>query len=89
MANKKDKQEHAYKKFGADLKSDDFGPVLFLYGIEQYLVEWAALSLVKKYVNPAALSFDFVKRTMRIRRWMRSLHHARLFQCFQRSGLYG
>ena len=51
MANKKDKQEHAYKKFGADLKSDDFGPVLFLYGIEQYLVEWAALSLVKKYVN--------------------------------------
>lgn len=61
MANKKDKQEHAYKKFGADLKSDDFGPVLFLYGIEQYLVEWAALSLVKKYVNPAALSFDFVK----------------------------
>ena len=61
MVNKKDKQEHAYKKFGADLKSDDFGPVLFLYGIEQYLVEWAALSLVKKYVNPAALSFDFVK----------------------------
>lgn len=54
-------KEHAYKKFGADLKNNDFSPVLFLYGIEQYLTEWAANSLVKKYVNPGAFAFDFVK----------------------------
>lgn len=30
MANKKDKQEHAYKKFGQELKSDDFGPFFFV-----------------------------------------------------------
>lgn len=61
MVNKTAKQEHAYKRFGADLKNNDFEPVIFLYGVEQYLVEWAATSLVKKYVNSAALSFDFVK----------------------------
>ncbi len=61
MANKNAKPEHAYKRFGQDLKNNNFEPVLFLYGIEQYLVEWAALSLVKKYINPAALSFDFTK----------------------------
>ena len=61
MANKIAKPEHAYKSFGQDLKTNNFEPVLFLYGIEQYLVEWAAASLKKKYVNPAALSFDFTK----------------------------
>lgn len=61
MVNKMTKQEHAYKRFGADLKNNDFEPVIFLYGVEQYLVEWAAMSLVKKYVNSGALSFDFVK----------------------------
>ncbi len=54
-------KEHAYKKFGEDLKNNDFSSVLFLYGIEQYLTEWATASLVKKYVNPGAFAFDFVK----------------------------
>ena len=64
MANRaynNEKAEHAYKKFGTDLKENNFGPVLFLYGVEQYLVEWAVGALVKKYVNPAATTFDFVK----------------------------
>ena len=61
MAGKTEQKEHAYKKFGADLKNNDFSPVLFLYGVEQYLTDWAAGSLVKKYVNPGALAFDFVK----------------------------
>ena len=61
MANKTAKTEHAYKRFGLDLKTNNFEPVLFLYGVEQYLVEWAALSLVKKYINPSARSFDFTK----------------------------
>ena len=61
MGNKTAKTEHAYKSFGTDFKMNNFQPVLFLYGIEQYLVEWAALSLVKKYINPSALSFDFTK----------------------------
>ena len=64
MANRaynNEKAEHAYKKFGTDLKENNFGPVLFLYGVEQYLVEWAVSALVKKYVNPAATTFDFTK----------------------------
>ena len=31
-----------------------------MYGIEQYLVKWAVDTLVKKYVNPATLSMDYV-----------------------------
>ncbi len=61
MASKNTKSEHAYKTFGADLKTDNFAPVLFMYGIEQYLVDWAATSLVKKYINSGAQSFDFTK----------------------------
>lgn len=58
---KYEQKEHAYKKFGADLKTGDFPAVLFMYGQEQYLVEWAAESLVKRYVNPGALNFDLTK----------------------------
>lgn len=58
---KNEQREHAYKKFGSDLKSGEFPRVLFMYGPEQYLAEWAAGALVKKYVNPAAAAFDFVK----------------------------
>lgn len=59
--NKNEQKEHAYKKFGSDLKSGAFSQVLFMYGAEQYLVEWAIESLKKKYVNSAASAFDFVK----------------------------
>lgn len=61
MAKRNEQKEHAYKKFGADLKADDFPSVIFMYGQEQYLVEWAAEALVKRYVNPGAAAFDFVK----------------------------
>lgn len=53
--------KHSFKVFSEDLKNDNFGGVLLLYGVEQYLVKWAVESLVKKFVNPAALSMDFVQ----------------------------
>lgn len=58
---KNEQKEHTYKKFGSDLKNGNLPQVLFMYGSEQYLVEWAAESLIKKYVNPAASTFDYVK----------------------------
>lgn len=61
MAKKYEQKEHAYKKFGADLKAEDFPQLIFMYGPEQYLIEWATESLIRRYVDSAALSFDLTK----------------------------
>ena len=55
------KKEHAFKTFNNDLRADDFPAVLLMYGCEDYLVDWAANSLVKRFVNQAALTLDYVK----------------------------
>ena len=60
MAGNYGKKEHAFRIFNADLKEGSFPPVLFLYGPEEYLTEWAAGSLVKRFVNPAASALDYV-----------------------------
>ncbi|MFR7990614.1 MAG: DNA polymerase III subunit delta [Anaerovoracaceae bacterium] len=52
--------KHSFKVFSENLKNGTTGSVLFFYGAEQYLVKWAVETLVKKYVNPAALSVDYV-----------------------------
>lgn len=61
MAGNFAKKEHAFKTFNNDLKADKFPAVLLLYGCEDYLVDWAANSLVKRFVNQGALSLDYVK----------------------------
>lgn len=61
MAGNFEKKEHAFRAFSRDLKTDDFPPVLFFYGAEDYLIDWAAGSLKKKYVMPGAESVDYVK----------------------------
>jgi len=53
--------KHSFKVFSENLKNEKIDKVLLMYGIEQYLVKWAAETLVKKYVNPAALSMDYVR----------------------------
>ncbi|MEE0741247.1 MAG: DNA polymerase III subunit delta [Emergencia sp.] len=53
--------KHSFKVFSEDLKNDNIGSVLLMYGVEQYLVKWAVESLVKKFVNPQAASMDFVQ----------------------------
>lgn len=56
-----EQKEHTYRKFGSDLRSNGLADVLFMYGEEQYLVEWAVKHALDKYVQPAMRSFDFVK----------------------------
>lgn len=52
--------KHSFKVFSENLKNDKIDKVILMYGVEQYLVKWAAETLVKKYVNPAAMSVDYV-----------------------------
>ena len=58
---KKEKKEHAFKVFSRDIREKDMPPVLFLYGEEGYLIQWACESLLKRYVNPAMMALDYVK----------------------------
>ena len=48
MAGNSEKKEHAFRVFSRDLKNDDFPPVLFFYGAEDFLIHWAADSLKNK-----------------------------------------
>lgn len=52
--------KHSFKVFSENLKTGNIDQVILMYGIEQYLVKWAVDTLVKKYVNPATLSMDYV-----------------------------
>ena len=61
MAGNFSKKQHAFRSFSQDLRADDFPPVLFMYGPEEYLIDWAAGSLAKRYVNPGAAAIDYMK----------------------------
>ena len=61
MAYGQKKTEHAFQAFHNDLRSGDFPPVIFMYGEEEYLIEWACSSLVEKYTNEIMREMDFVK----------------------------
>ncbi len=53
--------KHSFKVFSENLKADNISKVILMYGVEQYLVRWACESLVRKYVNPAAVSMDYIQ----------------------------
>lgn len=61
MANYNNSKEHAYMTFTKDIGKEVFPSVLLLYGQEDYLIDWAVSTVVKKFVNPDMKSFDFVK----------------------------
>lgn len=61
MAYKDIKTEHAFQIFHKDLKAGDFPEVMFFFGEEEYLIEWAAKSLAQKFVDKSMLDIDFVK----------------------------
>ena len=61
MAGNFNKKDHAFKTFNTDLKEDNFPPVIFMYGVEEYLIDWAAGCLVNRFVNPGTKSLDYVK----------------------------
>ncbi len=49
---------HPYKKFGQELESDKLPGILFFFGEEQYLADWAASAVKDRYVNPACRELD-------------------------------
>lgn len=61
MAYNQAKTQHAFQVFHRNLRDDDFMPVLFMYGDEEYLTEWAAKSLADKFVDKTLQDIDFVK----------------------------
>ena len=52
--------KHSFKVFSENLKTGNIEKVILMHGVEQYLVKWAVETLVKKYVNPAVKSMDYV-----------------------------
>ena len=55
------KTEHAFKTFAKDLKEGNIAPVIYMYGAEEYLMEWAAGALASRYVSGGAGSLDLVR----------------------------
>lgn len=55
------KTEHAFQAFHKDMVQGDFPPVIFMYGEEEYLTEWACKSLAEKFTDEAMRDMDFVK----------------------------
>lgn len=51
--------EHAFRLIEKGIKNNSLESPLFFYGREQYLVQWAVSSIVKKYVNPATKDLDY------------------------------
>lgn len=61
MPGSNSKKEHAFKTFTNDLKNSDFSPVIFMYGSEEYLTEWAVKCLTDRFINPSASDLDFIR----------------------------
>lgn len=51
MAYKNSKAEHAFQTFHRDLNKNNFENVIFMYGEEEYLTEWACNSLAAALVD--------------------------------------
>jgi DNA polymerase-3 subunit delta len=63
MAYKEIKKEHAFQTFNKLLREEDFPSVIFMYGEEDYLIEWACNALADKLVDKSMQAMDFVKTT--------------------------
>lgn len=51
-------KEHAFQTIAKDLKQDCIGPVVALFGREQYLVNWSCEEIIKKYINNSCKELD-------------------------------
>lgn len=56
----KKQEKRSFKLFTDNYKNGKIGKLILMYGVEQYLVKWAVDTLVKKYVNPATKSMDYI-----------------------------
>lgn len=61
MAYARNKTEHAFQIFHKDLKDGGFPPVIFMYGEEEYLIQWACDSLAEKFTEQSVRELDYVK----------------------------
>lgn len=59
--NNDKKTEHAFKTFAQDLKNGLDSPVIYMYGAEEYLINWAANTIAGKYVSRSFAAADFEK----------------------------
>ena len=55
------KTEHAFKTFAADLRKGIEDPVIYMYGEEEYLIDWAVNTLSGKYISGSFAAADFEK----------------------------
>lgn len=53
--------EHPYKRISREIKEANLKNLLFFHGREDYLINWAIETIVKKYVNEACKELDFSK----------------------------
>ena len=53
--------KHAFEIISEDIQRDRLPSVLFLYGEEDYLVQWACDMIVQKYVEKAVMPLDLVR----------------------------
>jgi len=58
---RKERLEHAFKTFTKDIKAEDMPPVIFMYGEEGYLIDWAVETITARYVNEACKALDYIK----------------------------
>jgi len=61
MSYNNTKTEHAFQTFHKELKNGVFPEVIFMFGEEEYLIEWAAKSLADKFVDKGMRDMDFIK----------------------------
>ncbi len=54
-------EEHAFQTIQKQLKGDALPRVMFFFGKEQYLIDWAVGAIVKKYINPATAALEYSK----------------------------
>lgn len=54
-------EQHAFKKIEKDIRNDNLNSPLFFYGREQYLIQWAISSIVKKYINNSVREMNYTK----------------------------
>lgn len=78
--NKETRQ--SYSVFTDNLKKGEFKNVIFMYGVEQFLVRWAVDSLVRKYVNPAVREMDYISFDSDLNEPLRIIEAAETFSMF-------
>ncbi len=57
----KSKSNNSFRDFSRKIKEGTPGDVIFLYGEEELLIDWAVSEIVNRYVNKASMVLDYDK----------------------------